>query len=96
MAAAADDYLEASGLSAAERAVMEFLYPDRRLTVPEIAARYDVSRQHVQVTVNRLVDKGLLRAETNPRHKRSVLLRLDSDLARTHATLETLQSNLNQ
>jgi DNA-binding MarR family transcriptional regulator len=78
MAAKADAYLETSGLSAAERAVMEFLYPDRQLSVPEIAARYTVSRQHVQVTVNGLLDKGLLRRETNPQHKRSPLFRLSA------------------
>lgn len=79
MAATADGYLADSGLSAADRAVMEFLYPDRRLPVPEIASLYDVSRQHVQVTVNRLVGNGLLVAEDNPRHKRSPLYRLDDN-----------------
>lgn len=77
MAAAADDYLADSGLSAADRAVMEFLYPDERRSVPEIATLYDVSRQHVQVTVNGLLRIGLLVAEDNPRHKRSPLYRLD-------------------
>ncbi len=81
MAREADHYLEAIGISAADRAVMEFLYPDRELSVPEIAARYDVSRQHVQVTANRLLDKGLVNSMSNPRHKRSVLLHL-SDTGR--------------
>lgn len=74
MAARADAYLSEADQSAAHRAVMEFLYADTRLTVPEIARRYQVSRQHVQVTVNRLIDQGLLRSEDNPRHKRSALL----------------------
>jgi len=77
MAERADDYLRESGLSAADRAVLEFLYPDEELTVPDIARRYQVSRQHVQVTVNRLLEQGLLRADDNPRHKRSPLLHLD-------------------
>ena len=81
MASAADQYLEDSGLSAADRAVMEFLYPDEQLSVPDIARRYDVSRQHVQVTVNSLVKRGLLRFDVNPRHKRSKLVRL-SELGR--------------
>lgn len=76
LAQAADVYLEAIGVSVADRAVMEFLYPDERLSVPEIAERYHVSRQHVQVTVNRLLDKGLVESTPNPKHKRSVLLRL--------------------
>ena len=78
MGARADDYLADSGLSAADRAVMEFLYPDQALSVPDIARRYDVSRQHVQVTVNGLLSRGLLRSIVNPRHKRSRLIRLSS------------------
>jgi DNA-binding MarR family transcriptional regulator len=82
LAALADDYLAESGLSAAERAVMEFLYPDEKLTVPAIASRYDVSRQYIQLQFNGLVGKGMLRAEPNPHHKRSPLLRL-SELGRS-------------
>ena len=52
---------------------MEFLYPKEALSVPDIARRYDVSRQHVQVTVNTLVERGLARGTVNPRHKRSPL-----------------------
>ena len=78
MASAADEYLQDSGLSAADRAVMEFLYPNERLSVPEIARRYDVSRQHVQVTVNSLLQRGLLRSATNPQHRRSKLIRLSA------------------
>ncbi|MDJ0699683.1 MAG: MarR family transcriptional regulator [Woeseiaceae bacterium] len=81
MAREADRYLEAIGISVADRAVMEFLYPDKQLSVPEIASRYDVSRQHVQVTANRLLDRGLMNSMPNPRHKRSVLMRL-SDTGR--------------
>jgi DNA-binding MarR family transcriptional regulator len=76
MGTAADRFLADSGLSAADRAVMEFLYPEHELSVPEIARRYDVSRQHVQVTVNRLLAAGLLKSRTNPRHRRSPLILL--------------------
>jgi DNA-binding MarR family transcriptional regulator len=78
MAETADGYLRDSGLTAADRAVMEFLFPDHALSVPEIARRYKVSRQHVQVTVNGLIEKGLVRSTENPRHKRSRLIRLSS------------------
>jgi DNA-binding MarR family transcriptional regulator len=78
MSQEADRYLHKSGLTAADRAVMEFLYPGSELTVPEIADRYDVSRQHVQVTVNGLLEKGVLRSKPNPRHKRSSLISLTS------------------
>jgi len=76
MAQVADGYLAAHGLSAADRAVLEFLYPEETLSVPEIANRYQVSRQHVQVTVNALLEDGFLETRTNPRHKRSPLIAL--------------------
>jgi DNA-binding MarR family transcriptional regulator len=76
MAQLADRYLRAHGLSAADRAVLEFLYPENELSVPEIATRYQVSRQHVQVTVNALLEDGFLESRPNPRHKRSPLFTL--------------------
>jgi DNA-binding MarR family transcriptional regulator len=66
-----DNSLKDSGITAADRAVLEFLYPEEALSVPEIAERYDVSRQHVQVTVNRLREMSLVASQPNPRHKRS-------------------------
>jgi DNA-binding MarR family transcriptional regulator len=71
MADKADSYLQPLGITAADRAILEFLYPDKALTVPEIAKRYAVSRQHVQVTVNPLLESGLIRQQPNPSHKRS-------------------------
>lgn len=72
----AERRLAGTAISAADRAVMEFLYREAPLAVPEIAARYKVSRQHTQVTVNRLADLGLVRTIENPRHKRSRLVQL--------------------
>jgi hypothetical protein len=88
MAQLADSYLRAHGLSAADRAVLEFLYPDGALSVPEIAARYQVSRQHVQVTVNTLLDDGFLQSRPNPRHKRSPLPM--DDIECTQRTLQAM------
>jgi DNA-binding MarR family transcriptional regulator len=76
MAQLADGYLQAHGLAAADRAVLEFLYPDEALSVPQIATRYQVSRQHIQVTVNALLEDGFLQSRPNPRHKRSPLFAL--------------------
>jgi len=76
MAQRSNESLADWDLNATDRAVMEFLYPDLSLSVPEIAERYDVSRQHVQVTVNRLVEKKLIAVASNPRHKRSSLVHL--------------------
>lgn len=76
MAELADGYLKAHGLAAADRAVLEFLDRDELLSVPEIAARYQVSRQHIQVTVNALLEDGFLESRPNPRHRRSPLFAL--------------------
>jgi len=73
----ADKYLESLGISAAERAVMEFVYPDKRLSVPQIADQYNVTRQHVQATVNSLKERGLVSMEENPHHARSQLVTLN-------------------
>ena len=69
-----NENLEQFGVSVANRAVMEFLYPDNSLTVPEIAERYNVTRQHVQAKVNSLLENGLVVTKVNPRHKRSRLI----------------------
>jgi len=87
MGSAAEDYLAGSGITAAERAVLEFLFPGQRYSVPDIARRYDVSRQHIQVTVNGLVERGLLRREDNPQHKRSPLIRLSRSGRETFAAI---------
>lgn len=76
LAQKSDENLQESGISVADRAVMEFLHPDETLSVPEIAERYQVSRQHVQVTVNSLLGAGILVTRVNPRHKRSPLISL--------------------
>jgi len=76
LAQKANENLGQYKLTVADRAVMEFLYPHEQLSVPEIASRYRVSRQHVQVTVNSLRKKGLLESRPNPRHKRSSLMKL--------------------
>jgi len=72
----ANERLHALGISAADRAVMEFLHPDQALSVPDIATRYNVSRQHVQVTVNALIGHRLVQKKPNPKHKRSPLIAL--------------------
>ena len=94
MAEQADAYLGESGLTAADRAILEFLYPDRQLTVPDIARRYQVSRQHIQATANHLLDIGLIRREENPRHKRSTMLRLSELGLETFAEIRRNEEGL--
>ena len=78
LAQKSNENLEGFGISVADRAVMEFLHQEKMLSVPEIAEQYKASRQHIQVTVNSLLDKGLVVAKENPRHKRSPLIMLDA------------------
>jgi DNA-binding MarR family transcriptional regulator len=61
-------------LSAGQRALLEFLEGREPQTVPEIARERAVSRQHIQVLVNQLAVRGLVRTRENPRHRRSALV----------------------
>jgi len=45
-------------------------------TVPQLARARDVSRQHIQILANGLVEHGLAEFDDNPAHKRSKLLRI--------------------
>jgi DNA-binding MarR family transcriptional regulator len=76
MGQVANQRLAVFDLTAADRAIMEFLYANAKLSVPAIASRYQVSRQHVQLTVNRLLERRLVTTRDNPRHRRSPLVEL--------------------
>ena len=89
-----DETLKRFGLSGAERTVLEFLYPDAALTVPQIARRFRASRQHIQVNVNSLGDKGLLLQTENPDHARSPLLGLTNKGVTTFAAIEETEKDL--
>ena len=89
-----DETLKRFGLSAAERTVLEFLYPDAALTVPQIARRFQVSRQHIQVNVNSLGDQGLLLQTENPDHARSPLLGLTNKGVTTFAAIEETEKDI--
>lgn len=94
MADTANVYLHDAGLTAADRAILEFLHPDAELTVPQIARRYQVSRQHVQVTINGLLDKGLVRSTVNPQHKRSTLMQLTDAGRETFASIRATETRV--
>lgn len=99
-----NENLEGLGISVADRAIIEFLYPDKMLSVPEIAVRYKVSRQHVQSTIISLSAAGLVVAKENPKHKRSPLMMLNSKgrklfetvLKKDKEVLEILFSSISQ
>jgi len=87
LAQKSSENLSAFGISVADRAVMEFLYPEKKMSVPEIAEQYKVSRQHVQATVNSLHAQGLVETHDNPRHKRSSHIQLTEKGRKLFATV---------
>ena len=62
--------------SAPRRSVLLSLHREGPQTVPQIAGRRPVSRQHIQVIVNGLLEDELVELQTNPAHKRSHLVSL--------------------
>lgn len=69
-------------VTVAMRAVLEFLRRNGPSTVPAIAARRFVSRQHIQSLVNELLERRLVELAENPAHKRSSLVGLTPEGAR--------------
>lgn len=63
-------------ITAAMRAVMEYLADNGPETVPNIARDKKVTRQHIQQLADALVARGMAKWVDNPRHKRSKLLEL--------------------
>ncbi len=94
LTARSDEMLRPFGLTAAERAVLEFLYPDAAMTVPQIARRFQVSRQYIQVNVNTLVARGLLILTENPDHARSPLLGLTNKGMTTFAAIAETEKDM--
>lgn len=62
-----------SDVNSGQRAILELL-GDGSKTVPDMARERSISRQHVQLLVNELLDRGLVEAQPNPAHKRSSLI----------------------
>jgi DNA-binding MarR family transcriptional regulator len=58
------------------RAVLEHLAREGPATVPDIARARYVTRQHIQMLVNGLVEREQVQLHSNPAHKRSPLIRL--------------------
>jgi DNA-binding MarR family transcriptional regulator len=74
--ATSNDLLADLGCTAVERSVLTDLNKDGPQTVPDLAFARAVSRQTMQKTVDRLLDRRWLEVRDNPRHQRSVLLAL--------------------
>lgn len=74
MAGLSDQMLEARGLTASLRAILEFLAEEGPSPVPKMAEAKFMTRQSVQALVDRLQMLGLVETQPNPEHKRSVLI----------------------
>lgn len=64
------------GVTAALRAIIEFLAENGPHTAPQIARAKGVTRQHIQVSADALADAGFVQFAENPAHKRSQLMTL--------------------
>lgn len=64
------------GVTAALRAIIEYLAENGPHTAPQIARAKGVTRQHIQVSADALVDAGFVQFVENPAHKRSQLMTL--------------------
>lgn len=78
LAAEADRLHSDLGVTASMRAVLEAVSDAQDLTVPAIARSKGVSRQHIQVNADALIECGLLTTRDNPGHKRSPFVVLTS------------------
>jgi len=75
--ARADEMHRDLGATSAMRAVMESLAGGGEMTVPQIARTKSVSRQHIQLIVNRLTGENLVEVRDNPADKRTYLVFLN-------------------
>lgn len=64
------------GINASMRTVMEILSYGGPMTVPEIGRVKGVSRQHIQMVVNTLLEMDLIKRQDNPNDKRTYLVSL--------------------
>lgn len=74
-------------VTAAMRAVMETLSTEGAMTVPQIARLKGVTRQHIQLLADALVEAGLATVKENPAHRRSSLIALTDKGKRTFAKM---------
>ena len=71
-----DDLHRDSGITASQRAVLEFIGRNGPATVPTIARARGVTRQHIQTISNELGSLDLVEPQENPAHQRSPLIAL--------------------
>ena len=77
--AAGDVLLQEEDVNAGQRGLMIDLQQLGPTTVPDLARMRPVSRQHVQSSMDPLVERGLVERRDNPEHKRAWLYALTED-----------------
>lgn len=83
-----DDLNAQLGITGALRGVMDTLLEHGPATVPQIARRRRVSRQHIQALVDVMWERKLCSLSANPAHARSAVIELTP---KGRALLETLE-----
>ncbi len=74
-------------MSGGLRGMLRCLKREGPQTVPQLARARDVSRQHIQMLVNRLEEEGYVVLVENPAHKRSPIVELTD---RGRSTIEAM------
>jgi DNA-binding MarR family transcriptional regulator len=85
---AVEKELAGTGVTVAERGVLEQLLAFGPKTVPEIARSLSLARQPVQRYIDKLLSAGLVQAEENPSHARSYRMALSS---KGHAAIRRMR-----
>jgi DNA-binding MarR family transcriptional regulator len=75
-------------ITTAMRAVMETLSEAGPMTVPQIARLKGVTRQHIQLLTDALVEAALVAVKENPAHRRSSLIGLTEKGRRAFAKMQ--------
>jgi len=81
-------------VTTAMRAVMETLSDAGPMTVPQIAKLKGVTRQHIQLLADALVEGGLAAVKENPAHRRSSLIALTDKGRRAFAKMRAREAPL--
>jgi DNA-binding MarR family transcriptional regulator len=92
--AVADVIHQADQITAGMRGVLESLALSGSQTVPQLARARPVSRQHIQLLVNTLLDRGLVELVDNPAHKKSPLVQLTETGTHAIATIQAREARL--
>jgi len=83
----AEELHSGSGITAPQRAVLEFIHRQGPATVPTIARARGVTRQHIQTISNELRSLDLIESQQNPAHQRSPMIVLTDD---GHQTIDRI------